>query len=94
MAIRVPAPVREVLKREFGVSRFSDCGESVKSRPLNRSGWRLWCDGERLSVWTKPLDRKPRLKSWSVMLDGDVSAWCDDVKSALALRERELAERG
>lgn len=94
MAIRIPASVREVLKSEFGISRFSDCGESVKSRPLNRSGWKIWCDGERLSVWTKPLDRKPRLREWSVMLDGDVSGWVADVKAALVERERELVERG
>lgn len=94
MAIQIPAPVREALNRKFGVSRFSQRGETVKSRPLNRLGWRLWCDGERLALWTRPLDRKPKLKDWSVMLDGDVSAWCDDVLAALAERERVLAERG
>lgn len=94
MAIQIPASVREVLKAKFGVSRFSDCGESVKSKPLGLPGWRLWCDGERLSVWTRPLDRRPNVKNYSVMLDGDVEGWCDDVLAGLAERERVLAERG
>lgn len=94
MAIRVPASVREVLKSKFGVSRFSDCGESVKSKPLGRPGWKIWFDGERLSVWTRPLDRRPKLEVPSVTLDGDVEGWCDEVVKALAERERELVERG
>lgn len=92
MAIQIPAPVREVLKSKFGISRFSQRGETVRSKEFGWARWRITCDGETLTVWSRPLDRRPKVENLSVRLDGDVSAWCDEILAALDERERVLAE--